>query len=139
MSKHKKNQLRTLGKSRAKFNGLETFPCPRLVKTVTCITDEVTATCPVTGQPDWYKVTVIYTPQKVCVESKTLKLYLQSFRDQGHFCENFSSIIATDLFNALKCHVEVTVLQKPRGGIAIESISSIDSKEDLYEEFQPKP
>lgn len=118
--------LKTLGEKVSTYQGLETFPAPTSVIDVTCVSDEVTAMCPVTGQPDWYTVTINYTPDKKCVESKTLKLFLQSFRQAGHFCENFSQIIAEGLQAALEAHqITVTVLQKPRGGVAIQSISNV--------------
>lgn len=112
--------LTSLGKSRAGFERLETFPTPPGRVKVTCISDEVTSLCPVTGQPDWYKVTVTYEPDERCVESKTLKLYLQKWRNEGHFCERFASIIAHDLKEALQpLSIRVIVEQKPRGGVAI--------------------
>lgn len=117
-----KRKFKTLGKAKAKYTGLETFPAPKGVTRVLCKSDEVTAVCPITGQPDWYTVEIDYQPKKLCVESKSLKLYLQSFRQQGHFCEDFSRIIAEGLMNALDPqNLEVTVIQKPRGGITIES------------------
>jgi len=120
-----KSNLKTLGVSRAKFTGLETFPRPANTDRVICVSDEVTALCPVTGQPDWYVVEVDYQPDKLCVESKTLKLYLQSFRNTGHFCEKFASILCDGLYDALRPHaVTVTVTQKPRGGVSIKSSAS---------------
>lgn len=115
-------KLKALGQSKAKFDKLETFDTPEGVVIVTCATDEVTALCPVTGQPDWYQVSITYYPNKKCVESKTLKLYLQSFRNAGHFCENFAAIIAADIMKSLEPHsVVVNVTQKPRGGIGIKA------------------
>ncbi len=76
--------------------------------------------CPVTGQPDWYTVTVVFTPDKYCLESKSLKLYLQSFRDKGIFSEDFAAKIAEDVAHALQpWNGSVTVRQKPRGGVSI--------------------
>lgn len=119
--------LKTLGQKISTFQGLETFPAPPNVVEVICISDEVTAVCPVTGQPDWYQVKINYIPDGKCVESKSLKLYLQSFRNNGHFCEDFSQIIAAGLMEALGAReVTVTVIQKPRGGISIESTATIE-------------
>lgn len=119
-------ELKTLGKAKAQFEGLETFKAPAVIYEVSCVTEEVTALCPVTGQPDWYQVQITYVPSDKCVESKSLKLYLQKFRQDGHFCENFSSIICQELDKALQpCEIRVTVTQKPRGGIAIVSTSQI--------------
>lgn len=116
------NPLTVLGNKVTQFTQLETFATPPSTTQVTCISDEVTALCPVTSQPDWYTVTIHYIPNAKCVESKALKLYLQSFRQAGHFCEAFADIIATDMMKALEAKsVEVTVVQKPRGGIAIHA------------------
>lgn len=124
-----KAQLKTLGKSRAKFTGLEVFNKPTNCVRVRCVSDEVTANCPVTGQPDWYTVEINYTPKEHCVESKTLKLYLQSFRDNGMFCEAFADRIASDFFKAVKPReVHVTVTQKPRGGVSIVSSSFLPQR-----------
>jgi 7-cyano-7-deazaguanine reductase len=113
-------ELTSLGKSGAKFEGLETFPKPPNVFHVVCVTDEVTAVCPKTGQPDQYTVEIDYEPERRCVESKTLKLYLQKYRNEGHFCEAFADIIARDIDAALKPKsVIVRITQKPRGGISI--------------------
>lgn len=113
-----------LGKKGSQAGGkevLETFPNPG-VDTVVMETDEVTAICPVTGQPDWYTVRVQYSPVTDCLESKSLKLYLWSFREHGAFGEKLATIIAEDLYQVLMPSlVEVTVIQKPRGGISITS------------------
>lgn len=87
------------------------------------MSDEVTANCPVTGQPDFYTVTITYCPAGFCVESKTVKLYLQSFRNKGLFCEAFASEVAQKFANALLVPVDCTVKQTPRGGVAIEAHS----------------
>jgi len=122
-----KHKLKALGSKTKKFTKLETFPAPLGVSNVTCTSDEVTALCPVTGQPDWYVVEICYRPNQLCVESKTLKLFLQSFRDKGHFCEDFSRIIAEKFMQDLKPnHVAVTVTQKPRGGVSIKSVAALN-------------
>ncbi|MHB0976607.1 MAG: preQ(1) synthase [Candidatus Aquicultorales bacterium] len=105
---------------------LETFPKPENVTTVILTSDEVTSLCPVTGQPDWETVTIEYTPDASCIESKSLKLYLWSFRDEGCFCESLADQIATDVFAACDPHwCKVTVVQKPRGGIGIASTAEL--------------
>ena len=112
--------FKALGHSGAEFAGLETFPKPGTVERVQLVSDEVTAVCPITGQPDQYTVTVTYWPVAHCVESKSVKLYFQQFRNEGIFGEAFSARIASDFMAALQprgCLVEVW--QKPRGGIAI--------------------
>lgn len=120
--------FRALGNPEATFEGLDTFTAPRGVAEVVLESDEVTAICPVTAQPDWYTVRIAYTPAERCVESKSLKLYLQSFRNEGIFCESLSLRIADDLQAALGCPVEVTVVQKPRGGITITATSRSGSR-----------
>lgn len=117
--------LETLGKSTAKFSKLELFDKPQEVTKVTMVSDEVTAVCPVTGQPDWYTVYIEYRPHHHCIESKTLKLYLQSFREKGLFCEAFAAQIATDIAKAAHPHeVNVKVIQAPRGGVSIEACAT---------------
>jgi 7-cyano-7-deazaguanine reductase len=119
--------LRTLGSKVTGFDGFDTFPTPKGVTKVKAISDEVTAVCPVTGQPDWYIVTIEYSPREKCVESKTLKLYLQSFRNKGLFCEAFSSKIAHDILQELNAAwVKVTVIQKARGGVSLEATTELD-------------
>ena len=79
--------------------------------------DEVTSLCPVTGQPDWETVRIEFEPGPYCIESKSLKLYLWSFREEGAFCEALAARIAQDVYEACKpAWVKVTVTQKPRGG-----------------------
>jgi 7-cyano-7-deazaguanine reductase len=103
------------------FAGLETFPNPG-VSHVELTSDELTAVCPVTGQPDLYVATIEYWPGPLCIESKSLKLYLNSFRDQGHFAEALAVKIRDDAAEALQLpgdKVRVTLRQKSRGGITI--------------------
>jgi len=103
------------------FAGLETFANPG-VSVVEMQSDELTAVCPVTGQPDLYLATIEYRPQALCLESKSLKLYLNQFRDEGHFCEALAVRIRDDVAAALELpadKVGVTLEQKARGGITI--------------------
>ena len=83
-------------------NELETFPNPEPGRDYeirfTC--PEFTCLCPRTGQPDFATFTVTYTPDKLCVELKSLKLYLWSFRDEGHFHEAVTNRILDDLVAA---------------------------------------
>lgn len=62
---------------------------------------EFTCVCPKTGQPDFASITIHYVPDRVCVELKSLKLYLGSFRDEGHFHEAVTNRILDDLVAAL--------------------------------------
>lgn len=84
--------------------------------------DEVTAVCPITGQPDMYVVTIDYEPAALCLESKSVKLYFMQFRQEGHFCEALAVKIRDDAAAALEVsreRVHVSLRQKPRGGITI--------------------
>jgi 7-cyano-7-deazaguanine reductase len=107
------------------YAGLETFPNPG-VSRVEMTSDELAAICPVTGQPDLYVAVIEYTPQTLCIESKSLKLYLARFRNEGAFCEALTVTIRDDIAEALelsKVRVQVTLTQKARGGITIRSFS----------------
>ena len=97
---------------------LECFDAPAGVSWVTFESDELTSMCPITGQPDFSHVEIGYQPARRCLESKSLKMYLWSFRDQGIFCEGLASRIAADVAEATGSRrVEVTVRQSVRGGI----------------------
>ena len=107
------------------YAGLESFPNPG-VSTVELTSDELAALCPVTGQPDLYVATIEYQPDTRCLESKSLKLYLNEFRDQGHFCEALAVRIRDDVAEALvlpRERVRVTLRQKARGGITVTATS----------------
>lgn len=81
---------------------------------------EFTAVCPKTGQPDFGEVEISYVPNEKCVESKALKFYLWSYRDEGAFCESLAARIADDIVYAISPKkVEVTVYQSARGGIEL--------------------
>ena len=85
-------------------------------------TNEFTSLCPVTGQPDWATITIVYRPRERCVESKSLKLYLQSFRNEKAFMEKLCSIIFYDLADFLAPrYLNVSVNAVPRGGLALEA------------------
>ncbi|MEZ6117427.1 MAG: preQ(1) synthase [Pirellulaceae bacterium] len=79
---------------------------------------EFTSVCPKTGQPDFGKLTFVYVPDKLCVELKSLKLYLQRFRNEGIFYENVTNRILDDLVAATQPK-EMTLIAEfsPRGGI----------------------
>jgi 7-cyano-7-deazaguanine reductase len=103
------------------YAGLETFPNPGVAH-VDLTSDELTAMCPVTGQPDMYVAQIEYWPDKLCLESKSLKLYLMSFRNEGVFAEGLAVKIRDDVAAALELSadaVSVTLEQKSRGGITI--------------------
>jgi 7-cyano-7-deazaguanine reductase len=103
------------------YAGLETFANPG-VERVELVSDELTAVCPITNQPDFYTATVGYQARGLCLESKSLKLYLARFHDQGVFCEALAVQIRDDVAAALELNaadVQVTLKQKARGGITI--------------------
>jgi 7-cyano-7-deazaguanine reductase len=103
------------------YAGLETFPNPG-VSHVELTSDELTAVCPITGQPDMYVATIEYAPGPLCLESKSLKLYLARFRNEGAFCEALAVRIRDDVAAALELDatdVGVMLTQKARGGITI--------------------
>ncbi len=103
---------------------LDTFPAPRYVTKVTFTSDELTTFCPITGQPDFNTVTIEYQPDQKCIESKSLKLYLWSYRNEKAFCEALAAQIATDVYQATQAHwVRVTILQHVRGGIVTEAVA----------------
>ena len=80
---------------------------------------EFTSVCPKTGQPDFGTITLIYTPDELCVELKSLKFYLQSFRDEGIFYENVTNRILDDLVAVLSPrHLRLIGAFTPRGGIS---------------------
>lgn len=101
---------------------LETFPNrhPGRRYTVTLVCPEFTCVCPITGQPDFATITIRYIPDQRILESKSLKLYLWSYRQEGAFHEHVTNQILDDLVEALDplyCHV--TGAFNVRGGISI--------------------
>ena len=103
------------------YVGLESFPNPGVTR-VEMTSDELTATCPVTAQPDFYTATIDYEPNALCLESKSLKIYLSRFRTEGAFCEALAVRIRDDVAQALELpheRVSVALQQKARGGITI--------------------
>src|SRR4030043_728259 len=101
---------------------LETFPNhhPERDYVVTMLTEEFTCICPLTGQPDFAKITIRYIPDTLILESKSLKLYLQSFRNQGTFHEHVSNVILDDIVSILAPRwCKITAEFAVRGGISI--------------------
>ncbi len=87
---------------------------------MTLKTEEFTCVCPATGQPDFARLTIQYIPDKRIVESKSLKLYLWSYRDEGMFHEHVANVILDDLVSVLKPRwCKVTADFAVRGGISI--------------------
>jgi 7-cyano-7-deazaguanine reductase len=99
------------------------FPAPN-VQTVALTGTEFTAVCPKTGQPDFGTVTIEYTPDALCLESRALKYYLWSYRDEPAFVETVAARIADDVVYAIAPkHVSVEVTQNVRGGIEIVAVA----------------
>ncbi len=101
---------------------VETFPAPDHVTIVRFTTDELASMCPVTKQPDIAHLVIEYRPDKQCIESKSLKLYLWSFRDRAVFAEALAAEIAAEVMTTAQPHrVKVTLTQRPRGGIEVQA------------------
>jgi 7-cyano-7-deazaguanine reductase len=103
------------------YAGLESFPNPGVTR-VRMTSDELVAVCPITAQPDFYTAEIEYRPGPLCLESKSLKLYLATYRNEGVFCEALAVRIRDDVAAALeleRADVGVTLTQKARGGITI--------------------
>ncbi|MBM4272729.1 MAG: NADPH-dependent 7-cyano-7-deazaguanine reductase QueF [Deltaproteobacteria bacterium] len=114
--------LTLLGRGSKPVRRLETFPNhhPERDYTVTLSTKEFTCVCPATGQPDVASLTIRYIPDRLIVESKSLKLYLWSFRNEGVFHEHVTNVILDDLVAALLPRwCKVTAEFAVRGGISI--------------------
>lgn len=111
------------------FTGLETFPNPGCIS-VAYESDEVTAVCPVTGQPDFYGVSLNLFRTDLLVESKSLKIWFRDLHNKGIFCEGLAVYIRDQIGAVLGLDedeiynsVQVTLTQKSRGGISITSVA----------------
>ena len=112
--------------ARGPVDHVESFPAPATVAKVSFRTDEVSSLCPVTGQPDISSVVIEYRPDALCIESKSLKLYLWSFRDRPVFAEALAAEIAAEVQRSARPHaVRVVVTQHARGGIVIEATAEL--------------
>ena len=97
---------------------------------------EFTSLCPITGQPDFATMYISYVPDIRMVESKSLKLYLVSFRNHGDFHEDVVNIIMKDLIKAMDPrYIEVWGKCLPRGGISIDPYANYGRKGTKYEEL----
>ena len=97
---------------------------------------EFTSLCPITGQPDFGEIIIKYIPDVRMVESKSLKLYLFSFRNHGDFHEDCVNIIMKDLVKLMDPrYIEVTGLFKPRGGISIFPFANYGRPGTKYEKL----
>ena len=122
-SKKDLNNLTKLGKPAASSRTLEVFPNhagKNMSVTLECL--EFTCRCPRTGQPDYASITIEYIPNTYIVESKSLKLYLETYRDEGVFHEHLAVDIANDFKKFVKPRaLSVMVNFHQRGGIAISA------------------
>ena len=97
---------------------------------------EFTSLCPITGQPDFAEIRISYLPDQRMVESKSLKLYLFSFRNHGDFHEDCVNVIMKDLIRLMDPkYIEVTGLFTPRGGISIHPFANYGRPGTKYEEL----
>ena len=97
---------------------------------------EFTSLCPITGQPDFAEIRIQYVPDVRMVESKSLKLYLFSFRNHGDFHEDCVNIIMKDLIRLMDPkYIEVTGIFTPRGGISIYPFANYGHKGTKYEQL----
>ena len=127
MAKSKTPKLTLLGRSEAKVPAspaqarLETFPNPaRRNYSIHFETDDFTSLCPVTGQADFARIDIDYVPDRLCVESKSLKFYLASYRSERAFNEAVTNRILDDFVRACAPrHAVVTAQFSARGGIGL--------------------
>ena len=97
---------------------------------------EFTSLCPITGQPDFAEIKIMYLPDEKMVESKSLKLYLFSFRNHGDFHEDCINIIMKDLVRLMQPkYIEVIGLFTPRGGISIYPYANYGKPGTCYEKL----
>ena len=100
---------------------------------------EFTTLCPITGQPDFAEIRICYIPDKLMVESKSLKLYLFSFRNHGDFHEDCVNIIMKDLIKLMDPkYIEVTGFFTPRGGISIYPYANYGRPGTKWEQLAEK-
>ncbi len=143
-SKDERGNITLLGNQKTKYSMdynpgvLETFPnkhrdndyfvkfnCP-----------EFTSLCPITGQPDFAVIYISYIPDELMVESKSLKLYLFSFRNHGDFHEDCVNIIMKDLIKLMKPkYIEVWGKFLPRGGLSIDPYCNYGMPGTKWEEL----
>jgi 7-cyano-7-deazaguanine reductase len=97
---------------------------------------EFTSLCPITGQPDFAEIKIMYIPGERMVESKSLKLYLFSFRNHGDFHEDCVNIIMKDLIKLMNPkYIEVKGIFSPRGGISIYPYANYGRTGTKYEQL----
>ncbi len=110
---------------------------PGQIAWTTFVCTEFTSLCPKTGQPDFAKIFVNYIADQKMVESKSMKLYLYSFRNHGDFHEDCIQTICNDLVKLMKPHyIEVIGEFTPRGGIAIFPYASAASSKKEFQDLR---
>lgn len=103
---------------------LDTFVKPENVQTVKFEGNELTSYCPVTHQPDFNTITIEFAPDNLCIESKSLKLYLWSFREEPIFAEGLANTIAKDIYEAIQPFwCKITLMQNVRGGLQLTVVA----------------
>src|ERR1700694_2368431 len=115
-----------------KADQLETFanPYPGRDYSIEIVCPEFTSVCPKTGQPDFGTITFTYTPAERCVELKSLKLYLQRFRNQGVFYEHLVNRLLDDFVAACQpARCRVVGAFTPRGGLTTTVTAAFDARE----------
>ena len=119
-------ELTKLGNPDAKSDrAIEAFPIDDPTQVITLDCGEFTCRCPITGQPDWATISISYRPGTLAVETKSLKLYLETFREEGIFHEHLATRMRDDLVAALQpVSLTVTVRFNARGGIGVTASSS---------------
>lgn len=121
---------------------LETFPNPNPERDyeISFECPEFTCLCPLTGQPDFATMRIRYVPDRLCVELKSLKLYLWSFRDEGHFHEAVTNRILDDLVKATRPR-RMTVVGdfNVRGGIHTVVTASYEKSRQRRADSTPPP
>ncbi len=113
---------------------LETFDnsYPGRDYTIQIVCPEFTSVCPKTGQPDFGTLTITYVPDRKCVELKSLKLYLQKFRNEGIFYENVTNRILDDLADALSPRrMTLVAAFTPRGGITTSVTATFEQSRQV--------
>jgi len=112
---------------------LEMFDNPNQSRDYTIIIrcPEFTSVCPKTGQPDFGEIVIEYCPDKLCIELKSLKFYMQSYRNKGIFYEALTNEILDDLAGACKPRwMKVTSKFTPRGGISTDVVAEMTCKSE---------
>jgi 7-cyano-7-deazaguanine reductase len=110
---------------------LETFTneFPEREYTIEIVCPEFTSVCPKTGQPDFGTLTITYVPARKCVELKSLKLYLQQFRNEGIFYEHATNRILDDLVSMVEPRwMQLQASFTPRGGISTSVTCEFDAE-----------